>query len=224
MQDTAIRRIPQLPLKQEHDEPPSLKKNDWSYSSSSVSQSSKCWRHPTTSLDVWRSDVPRRTSWSSRLLPEAGQVATLFLGRHHHNPVLEQGWNVWLLHLPGNQTTLHRWQRTCESPAQQAHINHSRWKSPRPWSTMECSQPAAWTSNRSLLLASRVRPFQEDRPISARPYRELRTWMVMRSGVISVFPTHSENAPASPDIRPTTWFVPHAYQAPTPSLPPSNPP
>ena len=81
------------------------------------------------------------------------------------------------------------------------------WRS-RPWSTMECSQPAAWTTNRSLLVASRVRPFQEDGLIPARPYPELRTWMVVRSGVISVFPTHSGNAPASPDMRPTTWLCP----------------
>ena len=78
----------------------------------------------------------------------------------------------------------------------------------RPWSTMECSQQAAWTTNRSLLVASRVRPFQEDRPNPARPYPELRTWMVVRSGVISVFPTHSGNAPVSPDIRPATWLCP----------------
>ena len=78
----------------------------------------------------------------------------------------------------------------------------------RPWSTIECSQPAAWTTNRSLLVASRVRPFQEDRSIPARPYPEQRTWMVVRSGVISAFPTHSENAPASPDICPTTWLCP----------------
>ena len=78
----------------------------------------------------------------------------------------------------------------------------------RPWITMECSQPFAWTTNRSLLVASRFWPFQEDRPIPARPYPELRTWMVVRSGVISVFPTHSGNAPASPDIRPTTWLCP----------------
>ena len=67
---------------------------------------------------------------------------------------------------------------------------------------------AAWTTNRSLLVASHVRPFQEDRPIPTRPYPELRTWMVVRSGVISVFPTHSGNAPAPPDIRPTTWLCP----------------
>ena len=88
----------------------------------------------------------------------------------------------------------------------------------RPWSTMECSQPAAWTTNRSLLVASHVRPFQVDRPIPARPYPELRTWMVVRSGVISVFPTHSENAPASPDIRPTTRLCP-ACLASTNSIP-----
>ena len=46
------------------------------------------------------------------------------------------------------------------------------------------------------------------RPFLARSYPELRTWMVVRSGVISVFPTHSGNAPASPDIRPTTWLCP----------------
>ena len=57
-------------------------------------------------------------------------------------------------------------------------------------------------------MASHARPFQEDRPIPTRPYPELRTWMVVRSGVISVFPTHSGNAPASPDIRPTTWLCP----------------
>ena len=78
----------------------------------------------------------------------------------------------------------------------------------RPWITMECSQPVAWTTNRSLLVASRVRPFQEDRPIPVRPYPELRTWMVVRSGVICVFPTHSGNSPASPDIQPTTWLCP----------------
>ena len=49
----------------------------------------------------------------------------------------------------------------------------------RPRITMECSQTAAWTTNRSLLVASRDRPFQEDRPIPARPYPELRTWMVV---------------------------------------------
>ena len=73
---------------------------------------------------------------------------------------------------------------------------------------MECSQPAAWTTNRSLVVASSVRPFQKDRPIPAQPYPELRTWMVVQSGVISIYLTHSENAPAAPDIRTTTWLCP----------------
>ena len=30
---------------------------------------------------------------------------------------------------------------------------------PRPWSTVECSQPAAWTTNLSLLVTSRVKTF-----------------------------------------------------------------
>ena len=88
---------------------------------------------------------------------------------------------------------------------------------------MKCSQPAAWTTNRSLLVASRDRPFQEDRPIPARPYPELRTWMVVRSGVISVFPTHFEMLRHLQTYDQPPGFVPHAYQAPDPSLPPSNP-
>ena len=75
----------------------------------------------------------------------------------------------------------------------------------RPYITMECSQPVAWTTPSR---DARVRPFQEDRPIPARPYPELCTWMVVRSGVISVLTTHSGNAPASHDIRPTTWLCP----------------
>ena len=87
----------------------------------------------------------------------------------------------------------------------------------------ECSQPAAWTTNRSLLVSSSVRPFQEDRPTPVRPYPELRTWMVVRSGVISVFPTHSGNVPASPDIRPTTWLRPACIPNTT-SIPALNQP
>ena len=52
--------------------------------------------------------------------------------------------------------------------------------------------------------------FQEDQPILARPYPELRTWMVMRSGVISVFTSHS----------PAPTCDQHAYQPPPPSSPP----
>ena len=74
-----------------------------------------------------------------------------------------------------NQIDIH-WQSKTSSCTR----GHScRLFVPRPWNTMECSQPAAWTTNRSLLVASRVRHFQEDLPIPARPYPELRTWMVV---------------------------------------------
>ena len=75
------------------------------------------------------------------------------------------------------------------------------------------------TTNRSLLVASRVRPFQEDRPIPAPPYPELRTWMVQ-----SVNSPHTlEMLRYLPTYNQPPGFVPHAYQAPTPSLPPSSP-
>ena len=45
-----------------------------------------------------------------------------------------------------------------------------------PWSTVGCSQPSAWTMNQSLLVASCIDTFPEDRPILARPYIELRIW------------------------------------------------
>ena len=71
-----------------------------------------------------------------------------------------------------------------------------------PWSTMECRQPTGWTTNQSLLVASSVKAFPSG------PYPELRTWMVVRTGVISVFTSHLGNAPASPYMRPTTWLCP----------------
>ena len=87
----------------------------------------------------------------------------------------------------------------------------TRQKQKRPWSTMECSQPTAWTTNRSLLVASRDRPFQEDRPIPARPYPELRTRMMVRSGVISVSPHTLEMLRHLPTYDQPPGFVPHAY-------------
>ena len=53
-----------------------------------------------------------------------------------------------------------------------------------------------------------LRPFQEDRPIPTRPYPEQRTCMMVRSGVISVFISHSGNAQASTDMRSTSWLCP----------------
>ena len=102
----------------------------------------------------------------------------------------------------------------------------------RPWSTIECSQPAAWTTNRSLLVASRARLFQEVRPIPARPYPELRTWMVMWSGIISLSPrtlnvlwhlstclpnTSSIPAPIQPTIAMTTTHIHQLWLTRSPS-------
>ena len=53
-----------------------------------------------------------------------------------------------------------------------------------------------------------LRPFQENQSIQARPYPELRTWMVVRPGVITVFTTPSRNSPTSPDMRPAPWLHP----------------
>ena len=46
----------------------------------------------------------------------------------------------------------------------------------RPWRTMECSQSATWTTNRSQLVASRVNAAPGDHLIPARPYPELCPW------------------------------------------------
>ena len=68
-----------------------------------------------------------------------------------------------------------------------------------------------------------LRPLQEARPIPARFYPELCTWMVVRSGVISVFTSHTGNAPASPNMRPAPWLcsacLPTTTSIPTPIQP-----
>ena len=69
-----------------------------------------------------------------------------------------------------------------------------------------------------------LRHFQEDWPIPARPYPELRTWMVVRSYIISVFTWHSVTAPASPDVRPTPSLRPTCLPTTTSIPAPSNPP
>ena len=54
------------------------------------------------------------------------------------------------------------------------------------WSTMECSQTTAWTSNRSLLVASLVKALFGRQTIAASPYPELRTWKAADLSVIWV--------------------------------------
>ena len=70
-----------------------------------------------------------------------------------------------------------------------------------PWSTMVCSQPAAWTLNLSLLVASCVKAFP-------------------------VGPTlHLGSTLASLNMQPTPHgFIPHSYRPPPQSLPAPNPP
>ena len=51
---------------------------------------------------------------------------------------------------------------------------------------MERSQPAAWTSNRSLLVASRVTAFSRRPTNPTRPYQEVRTWKVALFSVTGV--------------------------------------
>ena len=95
----------------------------------------------------------------------------------------------------------------------------------RLWSTMECNQPAAWTTNRSLLVASRVKA------LSGRPTNSgssLPRAAHLDGGVIGChrcITSNSGNAPASHDISTTPLgFVPHAYHTPSPSMPPPKPP
>ena len=96
---------------------------------------------------------------------------------------------------------------------------------PHPWRTMECSQPAAWTTNRSLHTASRAKalpgtPTNSGSTLLRAAHRD--------GGVIAChqcITSHTGSAPASPDMRPNPpGFVPHAYLPPPPSLPPPNPP
>ena len=73
----------------------------------------------------------------------------------------------------------------------------------RPWSTMECSQQAAWTMNRSLIMVS------HDKPFPGRPTNSSSTVpgvAQMDGDVIGSHQSntsHSGSAPASPDILPT---------------------
>ena len=74
---------------------------------------------------------------------------------------------------------------------------------PRPWGTMECSQPAAWTTNRTLLVVPHVMAFP-GRPTNSDT--TLRRAAQPEGGAIRCrycIAAHSRSAPASPDMRPT---------------------
>ena len=57
-----------------------------------------------------------------------------------------------------------------------AYLNEQITTTLCPWSTIEYSKPASWTSNRSLLVASRDKAFPRRPTYQARPFPELRTW------------------------------------------------
>ena len=71
------------------------------------------------------------------------------------------------------------------------------------WSSTECNQPATWTMNRSLFVASRVKAFP-GRPTNSDSI--LPRTVHLDGGVIVCYQcitSHKGNAPASLDMRPT---------------------
>ena len=93
----------------------------------------------------------------------------------------------------------------------------------RSWSTMECSQPAAWTTNRSLLVASRARafPVRQTNSGSTLPRAAHLDGYVI--GCHQCVISHWGCAPASPDQRPTPWLCPACIPSTT-SIPAPIPP
>ena len=83
-----------------------------------------------------------------------------------------------------------------------------------PWSTMKCSQLAAWTTNRSLHVASSVKAF---------PGRQAKTGSTLPRaahldddviGCQQCITSHSGNTPAYPDMQDKTFgFVLQAYRS-----------
>ena len=72
-----------------------------------------------------------------------------------------------------------------------------------PWNTMEYSQPAAWKTNRSLLVASHDEAFPEKLTNSDST---LPRAVQLEGGVIRrhwCITSHSRSAQASPDMQPT---------------------
>ena len=79
---------------------------------------------------------------------------------------------------------------------------------PRPWSIIECSQLAAWKTNRSLLVASRVKAFPGRPTNSGSTLPRVEN---LEGGVIGChrcITSHSESSPASPNMRPNPWLCP----------------
>ena len=101
--------------------------------------------------------------------------------------------------------------------------NYNSNPSVRPWSTMECSQQAAWKTNRSLLVAPRVKAF---------PGRPTNSGFILpraahlEGGVIGshqCMTSHSGSAPASPDMRQPPRHCPACIPSITSIPTPPNP-
>ena len=111
--------------------------------------------------------------------------------------------------------------------AQKRTVNNltNRTQQLHQWSTMECCQPASWTTNLRLLVASYVVAYPE-RPTnisSTLPRVAHLDGIVI--GCHQCITLHSESAPASPDIWPTPpGFVRYACHPSPPSLKPRNQP
>ena len=130
-------RIHPLSLKQELDPP----RNDWSQLifSDAKQQELTASHQKSGSLVVQCSMSNITIFWRA---DESGQITTRFLWHYHQKPIQEQRWNVWLLQLPGNHPTLHRWLSICQSPAQHAHANHRRrCKVPHEWQSLHSTAP-----------------------------------------------------------------------------------
>ena len=94
---------------------------------------------------------------------------------------------------------------------------------PRPWRNMEYCQPSAWTANRNLLVASRVKAFR-GRPTNSGS-NLLRAAHLEGGGIgcHQCITSNSGSAPASPDMRPTPLIcpagIPSAIYIPDPTKP-----
>ena len=105
------------------------------------------------------------------------------------------------------------------------HANGTIHKHYRLWSTMECSQPTAWSMNRSLLVASRVKayPVISTNSGSALPMAvHLESVVIGCLQCLDITPRKCSGFSWRPTNTP--GFVPPTYQPPPLSLPPPNPP
>ena len=80
----------------------------------------------------------------------------------------------------------HTWSFYVSFPFKSTASHYSINSKERLWSTMECSQPTTWTTNRNLLVAFQVKAFPGEPINSGSTLPELHTWTVASSGDISV--------------------------------------